>query len=83
MLTSKGELGGKETKGNFSLTRDTLFLQFSSADIRPSADKPNGKDTLLIYGGRCLISIGDGYDYCKQKTGDELHISTHRKIIRN
>ena len=80
-LVSKGELGNKETVGNYFTRNDSLFLQFSQDDIRPSAHRTMNRDTLEISGDRCLISTDDGYDYCKQKSDNpsEFHFSKYRK----
>jgi len=78
-LTSGGEMGDKQTHGNFIRRKDSLFIEFLEDDIRPPGYSTQRKDTLLIYKGRCLISMKDGYDYCSPQ-GDstkELHISTH------
>lgn len=82
-LSANGYLGHKETIGTFSARNDSLFLQFSKDDIRPGVHEFERSDTLLISGDRCLISVNDERDYCKQKGNNpnEIHFSKSRKFI--
>ena len=74
-LTSKGELGDKETSGEFLLFDDTIYLQFLEQDIRPMKRTPNNLDTMFFESGNCIISGKDGYDYCKTEDSTSNHFS--------